>query len=249
MKANLKGFSVKHRVFLVKNYYQFTGDFLCVKTKYEDNYRDSENIPEFSYDALMEIVNLFERTGSVMECPAKPPESSNQQIERIFVKEENPLGMIEEQDSLKTNPKSQVTHNRETDTDDEDDMGWIDEEDYFSPQRNESGSGAKLKIPMKKSKPNTQFPLNKEAKKQLLSNSNINWIPHTSNSLPDMGNPEESFQGQGQDSIKEDAVLFSLDPSYDKKLDGISSKIDKVLRLLQANVYRTSTFIPTILDG
>lgn len=76
-------------------------------------------------------------------------------------------------------------------------------------QRNESGSGAKLKVQMKKSKTNTQFSLNRETTKQLLSNSNINWA-HTSNSLPGMGNTETSFQGhEGQDSIKEDAVFIS----------------------------------------
>lgn len=48
------------------------------------------------------------------------------------MKEENPLGMLEEQDSLRINPKSQVALTRENDIDDEDE--WVDEEEYFAPQ-------------------------------------------------------------------------------------------------------------------
>lgn len=104
MRPELECFNLKHRVFLVKNYYQYMGDYLCVKTKYEDQYKDSIEFPTFSYDIMMEIISLFERTGSVLKTQEGLPtatDSGSKPIERIFVKQEDELHVVEEQDTLK----------------------------------------------------------------------------------------------------------------------------------------------------
>ncbi|XP_055694636.1 uncharacterized protein LOC129796589 isoform X4 [Lutzomyia longipalpis] len=100
MRSELESFTLKQRVFLVKNYYQYTGDYLCVKTKYEDNYKDSNEYPPFSYDILIEIINLFERTGSVLKATEGAYGGTGQVIEQIyvrdFVKEEDPVVLPQE---------------------------------------------------------------------------------------------------------------------------------------------------------
>ncbi|XP_059622246.1 zinc finger protein 91-like [Phlebotomus argentipes] len=108
MKSNLDVFLLNHRIFLVKHFYQFNGDCVCVKTKYESIYKSES--PIFSSDVLMEIVSLFEATGSVF----KPPDVQ-EDIEQIYVKvetveegiesdEENVLKSPTPEESTQINP-------------------------------------------------------------------------------------------------------------------------------------------------
>lgn len=109
MRSEIDFFLLKHRIFLVKHFYQYNGDSLCVKTKYETNYKNCNESPKFSCDVLVEIVNLFEQTGSVFRPLERDTEVSSfitplychlirqwnlqatyQQIEQIYVKVEDP---------------------------------------------------------------------------------------------------------------------------------------------------------------
>ncbi|XP_055706217.1 zinc finger protein 90-like isoform X3 [Phlebotomus papatasi] len=91
MRSEIDFFLLKHRVFLVKHFYQYNGDSLCVKTKYETNYKNCNDSPKFSCDVLVEIVNLFEQTGSVFRPLERALETTcQQQIEQIYVKVEDP---------------------------------------------------------------------------------------------------------------------------------------------------------------
>ncbi|XP_059608236.1 uncharacterized protein LOC132256070 [Phlebotomus argentipes] len=95
MGGDLKSFALKQRVFLVKNYYQYMGDYLCVKTKYEDHYKDSLECPAFSYDILMEIINMFERTGSVIKTESFGETTiQSRPIESVFLREEDPVSTV-----------------------------------------------------------------------------------------------------------------------------------------------------------
>uniref|UniRef100_A0A1B0CV52 Putative zn finger n=1 Tax=Lutzomyia longipalpis TaxID=7200 RepID=A0A1B0CV52_LUTLO len=63
MKKELDLFTLKQRIFLVKQFYQEFGDFKCVKDNYENYYGTSN--PAFSRNVLCEIIRIFEQTGSV----------------------------------------------------------------------------------------------------------------------------------------------------------------------------------------
>ncbi|XP_055706196.1 uncharacterized protein LOC129803561 isoform X4 [Phlebotomus papatasi] len=90
MKSELDFFLLHHRVFLVKNFYQCNGDYYGVKTKYEINYKDRNDSPKFSCDVLIEVVNLFEETGSVFKPPENTVQTACGQIEQVYIKTENP---------------------------------------------------------------------------------------------------------------------------------------------------------------
>uniref|UniRef100_A0A1B0D7Q9 C2H2-type domain-containing protein n=1 Tax=Phlebotomus papatasi TaxID=29031 RepID=A0A1B0D7Q9_PHLPP len=61
----MESYSLKHRIFLVKQFYQELGNYACVKDNYEDYYGKTKDSPEFSKDVLIKIIWLFEQTGSV----------------------------------------------------------------------------------------------------------------------------------------------------------------------------------------
>uniref|UniRef100_A0A1B0CRP8 C2H2-type domain-containing protein n=2 Tax=Lutzomyia longipalpis TaxID=7200 RepID=A0A1B0CRP8_LUTLO len=65
MRNNLNEFDIKQRIFLVKNFYQELGEFVCVKNNYEDFYGGRNTHPEITREVLTELINLFEETGSV----------------------------------------------------------------------------------------------------------------------------------------------------------------------------------------
>uniref|UniRef100_A0A1B0CV51 C2H2-type domain-containing protein n=2 Tax=Lutzomyia longipalpis TaxID=7200 RepID=A0A1B0CV51_LUTLO len=93
MKNDLELFSLRHRIFLVKQFYQELGNFACVKNNYEDYYGGCSDSPLFSRDVLIEIIRLFEETGSVLKCPIIPVggaklEDSPLEIELVCVKTE-----------------------------------------------------------------------------------------------------------------------------------------------------------------
>uniref|UniRef100_A0A1B0DMS4 Uncharacterized protein n=1 Tax=Phlebotomus papatasi TaxID=29031 RepID=A0A1B0DMS4_PHLPP len=90
MKSELDFFLLHHRIFLVKNFYQCNGDYFGVKTKYETNYKDRNDSPKFSCDVLIEVVNLFEETGSVFKPPENTVQTACGQIEQVYIKTENP---------------------------------------------------------------------------------------------------------------------------------------------------------------
>ncbi|XP_059609059.1 zinc finger protein 227-like [Phlebotomus argentipes] len=72
MKSSLDLFGLEQRLFLVKNYYQELGNYTCVQYNYEDTFRPhTSGNPAFSREALKDLMNLFEDTGSVWTNP--PP--------------------------------------------------------------------------------------------------------------------------------------------------------------------------------
>uniref|UniRef100_A0A1B0DFG8 C2H2-type domain-containing protein n=1 Tax=Phlebotomus papatasi TaxID=29031 RepID=A0A1B0DFG8_PHLPP len=94
MKNTLELYSLKHRIFLVKQFYQELGNYVCVKNNYEDYYGGCSDSPIFSRDVLVEVIRLFEETGSVLKCPSIIPvqnakvEQSSFDIELVCVKTE-----------------------------------------------------------------------------------------------------------------------------------------------------------------
>ncbi|GAB0100532.1 hypothetical protein DMENIID0001_165840 [Sergentomyia squamirostris] len=66
MPTDLDIFSLNQRIFMVKHFYQAWGDYVIVKKKYE-KYYDGEDDPDFSNYALIEVMNLFEKTGTVLK--------------------------------------------------------------------------------------------------------------------------------------------------------------------------------------
>ncbi|XP_055694343.1 zinc finger protein 709-like isoform X1 [Lutzomyia longipalpis] len=117
MRSELDLFTLKHRIFLVKNFYQLNGDCMCVKTKYDCFYRNSSESPAFSSDVLVEIISLFERTGSVFRGPEAVTslnlQGDCQQIEQIYVKVENPDEDVQEAETMESydNLQSPVPEN------------------------------------------------------------------------------------------------------------------------------------------
>ncbi|GAB0093913.1 hypothetical protein DMENIID0001_091050 [Sergentomyia squamirostris] len=95
MRSDLDIYPLKHRIFLVKHFYQAMGDYMSVKNKYEKYYSDGEDDPEFSNDALVEVVNLFEKTGSVLKQTAGEASEVNNynQIEQVYLRESTVDGL------------------------------------------------------------------------------------------------------------------------------------------------------------
>ncbi|GAB0093909.1 hypothetical protein DMENIID0001_091010 [Sergentomyia squamirostris] len=85
MKSNLDIFSLKHRIFLVKHFYQAMGDYMSVRTDYEKIYK--KDSPEFSIDALDEFIRLFEGTGCVFKWKEEALHEENE-IEQIYLNDE-----------------------------------------------------------------------------------------------------------------------------------------------------------------
>ncbi|XP_055706197.1 uncharacterized protein LOC129803561 isoform X5 [Phlebotomus papatasi] len=104
MKSELDFFLLHHRVFLVKNFYQCNGDYYGVKTKYEINYKDRNDSPKFSCDVLIEVVNLFEETGSVFKPPENTVQTACEQIEQVYIKTEDPEEVLFEDEIEVHNP-------------------------------------------------------------------------------------------------------------------------------------------------
>ncbi|GAB0086987.1 hypothetical protein DMENIID0001_012300 [Sergentomyia squamirostris] len=86
MGKNLDIFLLKHRIFMLKYFYQEKGDLNRVKSKYEKRFRRKS--PKFSDEALDEIVNLFENTGSVFSQERSEESEDYSQFEEVFVSDE-----------------------------------------------------------------------------------------------------------------------------------------------------------------
>ncbi|GAB0087886.1 hypothetical protein DMENIID0001_022430 [Sergentomyia squamirostris] len=102
MKNKLDLFSLKHRIFLVKQFYQELGSYTCVKNNYEDYYGGCTDSPPFSTLILTEVIKMFEETGSVQKCSfdlARDHNNSSLDIELVCVKTEvdSPAGKHEEE--------------------------------------------------------------------------------------------------------------------------------------------------------
>lgn len=65
MVNNLDAWSLKHRLFLVKHFYQELGSYTCVRYNYEDHFKNCKDSPAFSRAVLDEVIRVFEETGSV----------------------------------------------------------------------------------------------------------------------------------------------------------------------------------------
>ncbi|GAB0093908.1 hypothetical protein DMENIID0001_091000 [Sergentomyia squamirostris] len=84
MRSELDVFPLRHRIFLVKHYYQAMGDLLSVKCQYEDHY-STTIAPKFSNEALVEVIEMFENTGSVKRL------GDEQGINPFLIFEEDPV--------------------------------------------------------------------------------------------------------------------------------------------------------------
>ncbi|XP_059622951.1 zinc finger protein 595-like [Phlebotomus argentipes] len=114
MRTSLDLYSLKHRIFLVKQFYQELGDYACVKNNYEDYYGGCSDSPNFSKAVLVEVIRLFEETGSVLKCPSVYSgertkfESSPLEIELVCVKTELEAPDIPEDKQDGINVKSEA---------------------------------------------------------------------------------------------------------------------------------------------
>ncbi|GAB0086986.1 uncharacterized protein DMENIID0001_012270 [Sergentomyia squamirostris] len=99
MKSDLDIFSLKHRIFLVKHFYQAMGDYISVRRKYEKIYK--KDSPEFSVEALDEFIRLFEDTGCVFKWKEELsdvnfPFQHENQIEQIYLNEKTTLEGVDD---------------------------------------------------------------------------------------------------------------------------------------------------------